>query len=146
MSEDISIHDAESTDDLLQLVIFQLGGEEFGVEIMQAQEIIRMLGITRIPQSPEYVEGVINLRGKIIVQRLLLFKLQIFVIKKIEGIVIELLFPTPYQTFVICEMLIKMNAVFIVPTVSPCRKYVRHLLGEECQCLFRYVSLIFDIY
>ena len=67
MSEDVSIHDAESAEDLLQLVIFQLGGEEFGVEIMQVQEIIRMPEITRIPQSPEYVEGVINLRGKIIV-------------------------------------------------------------------------------
>jgi len=67
MSEDVSIHDAESADDLLQLVIFQLGGEEFGVEIMQVQEIIRMPDITRIPQSPEYMEGVINLRGKIIV-------------------------------------------------------------------------------
>ncbi|NOR48335.1 MAG: chemotaxis protein CheW [Methanosarcinaceae archaeon] len=67
MSEDVSIHDVESADDLLQLVIFQLGGEEFGVEIMQVQEIIRMPDITRIPQSPEYVEGVINLRGKIIV-------------------------------------------------------------------------------
>jgi purine-binding chemotaxis protein CheW len=67
MSEDVSIHDVDSTDDLLQLVIFQLGGEEFGVEIMQVQEIIRMPDITRIPQSPEYVEGVINLRGKIIV-------------------------------------------------------------------------------
>ena len=67
MSEDVSIHDVESADDLLQLVIFQLGGEEFGVEIMQVQEIIRMPEITRIPQSPVYVEGVINLRGKIIV-------------------------------------------------------------------------------
>ena len=67
MSEDVSIHDAESAEDLLQLVIFQLGGEEFGVEIMQVQEIIRMPEITRIPQSPGYVEGVINLRGKIIV-------------------------------------------------------------------------------
>lgn len=67
MSEDVSIHNVESADDLLQLVIFQLGGEEFGVEIMQVQEIIRMPDITRIPQSPEYVEGVINLRGKIIV-------------------------------------------------------------------------------
>ena len=67
MSEDVSIRDTESADDLLQLVIFQLGGEEFGVEIMQVQEIIRMPEITRIPQSPEYVEGVINLRGKIIV-------------------------------------------------------------------------------
>ena len=67
MSKDVSIHNTESADDLLQLVIFQLGGEEFGVEIMQVQEIIRMPEITRIPQSPEYVEGVINLRGKIIV-------------------------------------------------------------------------------
>ena len=61
------LDDAQASDDLLQLVVFQLGGEEFGVEIMQVQEIIRMPEITRIPQSPEYVEGVINLRGKIIV-------------------------------------------------------------------------------
>lgn len=55
------------TGDLLQLVIFQLGGEEFGVEIVKVQEIIRMPEITHIPQSPDFVEGVINLRGKIIV-------------------------------------------------------------------------------
>jgi len=67
MTQETSIYNEESTEDLLQLVIFQLAGEEFGVEIMQVQEIIRMPDITRIPQSPEYVEGVINLRGKIIV-------------------------------------------------------------------------------
>jgi purine-binding chemotaxis protein CheW len=49
------------------MVVFQLGGEEFGVEIMKVQEIIRMPEITQIPQSPEFVEGVINLRGRIIV-------------------------------------------------------------------------------
>ncbi|ETA69272.1 chemotaxis protein CheW [Methanolobus sp. WCC1] len=54
-------------DDLHQLVIFNLGVEEFGINIMQVQEIIRMPDITRIPRSPEYVKGVINLRGKIIV-------------------------------------------------------------------------------
>jgi purine-binding chemotaxis protein CheW len=54
-------------DDLHQLVIFNLGVEEFGVNIMQVQEIIRMPDITRIPRSPEYVKGVVNLRGKIIV-------------------------------------------------------------------------------
>jgi purine-binding chemotaxis protein CheW len=54
-------------DDLHQLVVFNLGVEEFGVNIMQVQEIIRMPDITRIPRSPEYVKGVINLRGKIIV-------------------------------------------------------------------------------
>ncbi|WP_319507783.1 chemotaxis protein CheW [uncultured Methanolobus sp.] len=54
-------------EDLHQLVIFNLGLEEFGVNIMQVQEIIRMPEITRIPRSPDYVKGVINLRGKIIV-------------------------------------------------------------------------------
>ncbi|TGC11592.1 chemotaxis protein CheW [Methanolobus halotolerans] len=56
-----------TSDDLLQLVIFQLGGEEFGVEIIKVQEIIRMPEITHIPQSPDFVEGVIHLRGRIIV-------------------------------------------------------------------------------
>jgi len=67
MAKETSIHNEENADDFLQLVIFQLAGEEFGVEIMQVQEIIRMPDITRIPQSPPYVGGVINLRGKIIV-------------------------------------------------------------------------------
>ena len=66
MSEDVSIHDAESTDDLLQLVIFQLGGEEFGVEILQVQEIIRMPGITHIPQSPEYAEVSSTYEGRLL--------------------------------------------------------------------------------
>ncbi|MEM1208281.1 MAG: chemotaxis protein CheW [Planctomycetota bacterium] len=52
--------------DLLQLVTFVIGDEEFAVPILAVQEINRMLQITRVPQSPPYVEGVINLRGKII--------------------------------------------------------------------------------
>ncbi|WP_292470458.1 chemotaxis protein CheW [Methanolobus sp.] len=54
-------------DDLQQLVIFSLGVEEFGINIMQVQEIIRMPEITRIPKTPDYIKGFINLRGKIIV-------------------------------------------------------------------------------
>jgi len=54
------------SEELLQLVIFQLGEEEFGLDIMQVQEIIRIPDITRIPHSPDHVKGVINLRGKII--------------------------------------------------------------------------------
>ncbi|RNC29570.1 MAG: Chemotaxis protein CheW [Candidatus Dichloromethanomonas elyunquensis] len=49
-----------------QLVTFSLGSEEFGVEIMKAQEIIRIPPITRVPKAPSYVEGVINLRGNVI--------------------------------------------------------------------------------
>ncbi|SNQ58902.1 chemotaxis protein CheW [Candidatus Methanoperedens nitratireducens] len=55
------------SDGELQLVVFKIGVEEFGVEIMKVQEIIRMTNITRIPQAPDYIRGIINLRGKIIV-------------------------------------------------------------------------------
>jgi purine-binding chemotaxis protein CheW len=65
--KDTSISGNGPADELLQMVVFQLGGEEFGVEIMKVQEIIRMPEITQIPQSPDFVEGVINLRGRIIV-------------------------------------------------------------------------------
>lgn len=52
--------------ELLQLVSFEVGKEEFAVPILAVQEINRMMQITRVPQSPAFVEGVINLRGKII--------------------------------------------------------------------------------
>ncbi|MCS3924552.1 chemotaxis protein CheW [Methanosalsum natronophilum] len=64
---DRKMDEDDDNENVLQLVIFQLGGEEFAVDIMQVQEIIRMPETTRIPQAPEYVKGVINLRGKIIV-------------------------------------------------------------------------------
>jgi purine-binding chemotaxis protein CheW len=51
----------------LQLVVFRLGDEEFGVEIGNVQEIIRMTNITRIPQAGDFINGIINLRGRIIV-------------------------------------------------------------------------------
>jgi purine-binding chemotaxis protein CheW len=50
----------------LQLVTFGLGEEEFAVDILKVQEINRMMALTRVPSSPPEVEGVINLRGKII--------------------------------------------------------------------------------
>jgi purine-binding chemotaxis protein CheW len=52
--------------DQLQLVTFEVAGEEFAVDILAVQEINRMMELTRVPQSPPEVEGVINLRGKII--------------------------------------------------------------------------------
>jgi len=45
---------------------FFLKDEEYGIEILKVQEIIGMLPITRVPRTPEFVKGVINLRGKII--------------------------------------------------------------------------------
>jgi len=51
---------------ILQLVTFKLGTEEFGVDILKVQEINKMMNITKIPNAPAFIEGVINLRGKII--------------------------------------------------------------------------------
>jgi len=52
--------------ELLQLVGFRLGGEEYGLEILRVQEIIRMQNMTRVPNAPSFIEGVINLRGRVI--------------------------------------------------------------------------------
>ncbi len=51
--------------DILQLVTFALSNEDYAVDILKVQEINRMKEITRVPNSPDYVEGVINLRGKV---------------------------------------------------------------------------------
>lgn len=50
----------------MQMVTFTLGGESFGLDIMNVQEVIRIPAITRIPQAPNYVEGVANLSGCIL--------------------------------------------------------------------------------
>jgi len=50
----------------VQLVSFRLAGEEYGIEITKVREIILMGEITRVPQAPDYVKGVINLRSTVI--------------------------------------------------------------------------------
>jgi len=58
--------DAKNVDESMQLVGFAIGRELFGVDILKVREIIRDASITSIPNSPDFVEGVINLRGNII--------------------------------------------------------------------------------
>jgi len=53
-------------DEVLQFVTFTLGNEEYAVDILNVQEINRITEITMVPNAPSYVEGVINLRGKVI--------------------------------------------------------------------------------
>lgn len=47
------------------IVTFNLG-EEYGVQISQVYEIVRVEGVTKVPNSPSYMEGVINLRGRVL--------------------------------------------------------------------------------
>jgi len=55
-----------TSEQVLQLVSFTLEKEEYAVDILSVQEINRITEITRVPNAPDYVEGVINLRGKVI--------------------------------------------------------------------------------
>ncbi len=50
----------------LQLVSFKVGNEEYGVDIIKVQEINRMSQITKVPNTDDYIEGVMNLRGRVI--------------------------------------------------------------------------------
>ena len=50
----------------IQLVVFDLASEHYGVDISDVREIIRMQNITKVPGATSYVEGIINLRGKVL--------------------------------------------------------------------------------
>ena len=57
----------KSTDDpVLQWVTFRLDGETYGINVMQVQEVLRYTEIAPVPGSPDYVLGIINLRGNVV--------------------------------------------------------------------------------
>ena len=58
--------DITNLDDVMQLVGFVVGDEEYTVPILTIQEIIKPIEFTRVPQTPDYVLGVFNLRGSVI--------------------------------------------------------------------------------
>ena len=67
MQDSLADTSADDTDDDTQVVIFRLANEEFGVPIMSVQEIVRVPEtLTRVPKTPCFVEGVINLRGTVL--------------------------------------------------------------------------------
>ncbi len=53
-------------EEYLQYVTFKLKDEQYGVEVQKVQEIIRSLEVTAIPKSPDFMEGIVSLRGKVI--------------------------------------------------------------------------------
>ena len=58
--------DSASDSDVIQLVSFMIEGAEYAVDILVVNEILRYPEITRLPNSPEFIRGVINLRGNVI--------------------------------------------------------------------------------
>lgn len=61
-----SVEAQQGATDVRQLVIFELAGGSYGVDIQFVREINRMIDIRPIPKAPNFVEGIINLRGTII--------------------------------------------------------------------------------
>ena len=57
---------SRTEEEILQTVTFLLSGAEFGVGIRQAREIIRLVEMTKMPKSPFFMEGILNLRSRII--------------------------------------------------------------------------------
>ncbi|MGH1485017.1 MAG: chemotaxis protein CheW [Cellvibrionaceae bacterium] len=55
-----------SDDPVLQWVTFRLSGETYGVNVMQVQEVLRYTEIAPVPGAPDYVLGIINLRGNVV--------------------------------------------------------------------------------
>ena len=60
------LDNSKPEDEIIQLVGFLVGGEEYAVPILSIQEIIKPIAHTRVPKTPEYVLGVFNLRGNVI--------------------------------------------------------------------------------
>jgi purine-binding chemotaxis protein CheW len=58
--------ESENLDEVLQLVGFVVGEEEYAIPILSIQEIIKPIEYTRVPRTPAYVLGVFNLRGSVI--------------------------------------------------------------------------------
>lgn len=58
--------DNAAISDELKLIIFKLGREDYGMEILKVQEIKRMMSITRVPSTLAFIKGVINLRGSVL--------------------------------------------------------------------------------
>ncbi len=60
-----------------QFIVIQLGEEQYGVDIKYIDNIVRMQHITRVPKVPEYLKGVINLRGEVIPVMSVRFKMDL---------------------------------------------------------------------
>ena len=56
----------KNNDEIIQWVTFRLDDEKYGIRVMQVQEVLRMTEIAPVPGAPDYVLGIINLRGNVV--------------------------------------------------------------------------------
>ncbi|MCJ2377318.1 chemotaxis protein CheW [Vibrio sp. ZSDZ34] len=63
---DIEVRKEQANDEVLQWVTFQLEDETYGINVMQVREVLRYTEIAPVPGAPDYVLGIINLRGNVV--------------------------------------------------------------------------------
>lgn len=66
MASDNGQHGQAQNDKVLQYVTFRLDEETYGIDVMQIQEVLRFTEIAQVPGAPDYVLGIINLRGNVV--------------------------------------------------------------------------------
>ena len=66
MSQKRNVAQTVAEDEVLQWVTFQLDRETYGINVMQVQEVLRYTEIAPVPGAPDYVLGIINLRGNVV--------------------------------------------------------------------------------
>jgi purine-binding chemotaxis protein CheW len=65
-TKDVELRKDQSNDEVLQWVTFQLEEETYGINVMQVREVLRYTEIAPVPGAPDYVLGIINLRGNVV--------------------------------------------------------------------------------
>ena len=66
MSATMSNHSNKAGDEIIQWVTFKLDEEIYGINVMQVQEVLRLTEIAPVPGAPDYVMGIVNLRGNVV--------------------------------------------------------------------------------
>ena len=66
MNRETKLSDKASDDEIFQRVTFLLENETYGINVMQVQEILRYSEIAAVPGAPDYVLGIINIRGNVV--------------------------------------------------------------------------------
>ena len=64
-TNEVEVRKEQSNDEVLQWVTFQLEEETYGINVMQVREVLRYTEIAPVPGAPDYVLGIINLRGNV---------------------------------------------------------------------------------
>ncbi|KLN63016.1 MULTISPECIES: chemotaxis protein CheW [Vibrio] len=65
-TNEVEVRKEQSNDEVLQWVTFQLEEETYGINVMQVREVLRYTEIAPVPGAPDYVLGIINLRGNVV--------------------------------------------------------------------------------